>query len=135
MNPLNRKQSVHRISGEQNMRDAKEQPLGVLVGKNVTSVEFVMDYIRIHFGYAYLTAITDPVIIKDTEIKRGDSNYYNMLVTFIGRSVVEASVVEKDAIRIKLDDGTSLVISLKPENYVTAEAAMFNDGPANLWIW
>ena len=46
-----------------------------------------------------------------------------------------ASVTEGQEIRIDFDDGSAIAISLKDEDYQTAEAAVFYNGPKETWVW
>ncbi len=116
------------------MTEDHEQAATIFTGRTITEVGFVGDYIQIHFDYAVLSAITDPVvIIGDTEYRRGDGGFCDRLIGCIGRNVTGESVIEGEAIRIVLDDKITIVISLQDED--RAEAATFFAENHKWWVW
>lgn len=118
------------------MANANQQSLNPLLGRQLSSIEFVTDYLQFHFGTPTLTAITHPVIITgDAQYNRGDRDYCNVLLRCIGHTVSLASVVEDEAVRIEFDEGTKVVISLKPNDFRAAEAVIFDESPGVTWIW
>jgi hypothetical protein len=46
-----------------------------------------------------------------------------------------AAVNEGEAIRIEFDDGAVFAISLRSADYRAAEAATFDNGPDDYWVW
>lgn len=115
----------------------KENPLNVLVGKQLSSVEFVQDYIQFHFDGPVLSAITDPVVtVKGTTYERNSTGFCEQLIKCITQIVKKAIVEENIALRLELDDYAILSISLRPEDYITAEAAILYTGPdEGMSIW
>jgi len=43
--------------------------------------------------------------------------------------------VENELIRIQFSASRSINISLKPDDYVTAEAVTFDNGVGEWWVW
>jgi hypothetical protein len=112
------------------------QPLDVLIGMELSSIEFVRDYIQFRFDGPCITAITDPfIILGNIRYNRSEENFCNLLLSFIGSPVVETLVVENEIIRIHFSDSRSINISLKPVDYVTVEAVRFDHGPDGWWVW
>lgn len=114
-----------------------ENPLSILINRELGSVEFVRDYIQFHFDGPTLTAVTNPELIIDGKIiKRESCEFCNLLLCCIGQIVSMASVKEGDAIKVEFNNGSILCISLKQEDYKDAEAAWFYlDNSATWWIW
>jgi hypothetical protein len=113
-----------------------QQPLSVIVGSQLSSVEFVQDYLQLRFDGPCLTAVTHPrVRVGNTWFTWGDPWYRNQLCERISSIVHKASVREDQEICLDFDDGSHLSISLRPEDYRAAEAAMFNDGQDGWWVW
>ncbi len=114
------------------------QPLNVLIGEELSSVEFVRDYIQFRFDGPCITAITDPcIIIGDKQYTRIDAGFCDNLLGLIGSSVEETFLREGEIISIHFSDRRSINISLRPEDLqgISVEAATFNEGSGGLWIW
>jgi len=113
-------------------------PLSVLIGRQLSSVEFVQDYVQLHFDGPTLTAFIPPQIHTDTEVHRwGDCSYRNALCGCITEVVRGTTVRSKDSLQVTFADGTRLRISLSPEQTPPnlAEAAMFSDGHERWEVW
>jgi hypothetical protein len=111
-------------------------PLGSIVGKQLSAVVFVQDYIQLQFDGPGLTAVTLPTVkVVDKQIAWGMPGYRDLLCERIGKLVTSASVTEGEEICIEFNDGSSVAVSLRDEDYQTAEAAIFHDGPTQTWVW
>jgi hypothetical protein len=98
-----------------------------IIGEQLSSVTFVQDYLQLNFDGPCLTAYTWPVVeIAGLCYHWGEQDYRNQLCERIARIVLSVSVTEGDAIRIGLDDGAIIMVSLHDEDYEGPEAAMFN---------
>ncbi len=112
------------------------QPLNSLVGMELSSIEFVRDYIQFRFDGSCLTAVTDPYIfVENKRYNRPDPSFCNLLISFIGSKVEETSVNEHELIQIQFSAGRSINISLKSVDYIIVEAARFDDGSGKWWVW
>jgi hypothetical protein len=110
--------------------------LTALVGKKLTSITFILDYMQFGFDDARITAITDPVIsVAGSELRLGDTEYRNQLCNQIGSSVVHASVLEGEKIFVEFSSGAQVSISLRPEDYVTVEAVVVQVEGRPTAIW
>lgn len=113
-------------------------PLNILIGKELSSIEFVRDYIQFRFDGPCLTAITDPyIIIGHKQYYRTDKGFCDILLGFIGLPVIETSLRESETITIHFSAGRSINISLRPKDLKgrSAEAVNFTAGLGDLWIW
>lgn len=112
------------------------EPLKPIVGRQLSAVVLVQDYVQLQFDGPTLTAITWPVVtVGSSEYEYGRPLYRDMLCERITKVVHSAFVNEGEEIRIDFNDGSVISVSLKPETYSAAEAAIFNDGPENTWVW
>lgn len=112
------------------------QPLDSLVGHELSSVEFVRDYIQFRFDGPCLTAITNPVVyIGDVSYKWGQPGYRDILCDCINAKVHKTFVSEGKELRLEFNHEVCVVISLKAEDYIGAEAATFDDDQGGFWVW
>lgn len=112
--------------------------LDSIVGRQLSSVEFVQNYVQLRFDGPTLTAFAPPDVEAETEVHRwGDCSYRNALCDCITKVVRSTTVKEKDSLQVAFVDGTRLRISLRPEQAARglAEAAMFSDGDGRWEAW
>jgi hypothetical protein len=113
-----------------------QEPLNPIVGSQLSSVEFVQDYVQLRFDGPCLAAFTPPSVrVGKAWFKWGSPGYRDLLCDRIGATVCTASVAEEKEIRIEFDDGALISISLRPEDYCGAEAALFDNGSEETWVW
>jgi hypothetical protein len=118
-------------------KDTKE-PFRSIIDQELSAVVFIMDYVQLQFGglRPVLTAVTLPKVrVGDKEFSSATPGYRDSLCERITRSVRRASVREGQEILIEFDDGSRVSVSLKPEDYRAAEAATFDNGPNDYWVW
>ncbi|HVS81144.1 MAG TPA: hypothetical protein VHE60_05375 [Pyrinomonadaceae bacterium] len=110
--------------------------LGFLVGKQMTAVSFVLDYINFQFEDAFLTALSLPYVqAGDTKLINGTAGYRDMLCERISHKVSSASDTKSQEIRVSFDDGSVIAIPLWLEEYRGAEAAILQIGPEIKCVW
>ena len=113
----------------------KSNPLHPLLGEELSAVVFVRDYVQLQFDGPGLTLINDPTVITNaTKYQPALPGYRDALCERIGKSVSNAQVAEGDELRIDFNDGSTILISLRPGDYIGAEAAIFNHGEET-WVW
>ena len=82
-----------------------------LKGTQLSSVEFVQDYVQLRFDGPCLTAITPPRVHRLNEaFEWGMPEYRNLLCERIGKLVSRAFTIEGQEIRIEFEDGPSIAI-------------------------
>ena len=114
------------------------QPLNLLIGVELSSIEFVRDYLQLRFDGPYITVLTEPlIIVEHKEYSRRDEGFCNELLRFIGVPVEKTLLREGQTISLHFPSGRSIIISLRPEDLKgrSAEAVNFNDGAGGLWVW
>jgi hypothetical protein len=111
------------------MTSTEKHPLTAIEGEQLSSVEFVQDYVQLRFDGPCLTAITRPTVkLGALQLEWGTTGYRDALCERIGNVVDSVSVKEKDGIHIKFRDGAIVSISLRPEEYRAGEAVIFTNG-------
>ena len=98
--------------------DTKEKEhLGIIIGEQLSSVEFVQDYLQLHFEDSNLICYTWPKIYTYESVYIfGDTEYRNKLCEFISHVVDSVKVSEKEVLIITFQETISLQISLSPMN-------------------
>lgn len=111
--------------------------LDVLEGKQLSAVVFIQDYIQFQFDGPVLSAITDPTVeIEGRIYARKTPGFCEQLIRCIAHIVTRASAEKGSAIRVELGDFAVISISLRQEDRVTAEAAIFDAGQTGGWnVW
>jgi hypothetical protein len=84
--------------------------LKVLEGRQLSSVEFVQDYVQLHFDGLTLTAVTLPrVSSRSRLIEWGQPDYRDALCGRIGKLVRSADTLPEKEIAIEFEDDFSLL--------------------------
>jgi hypothetical protein len=97
-----------------------------IVGAQLSSVEFVQDYVQLHFDGPTLTALVLPTVhLSGRNVRFGDYGYRDELCARIGRKVVLAELIDSIGVTVRFDDGAEINISLRPEDSVGPEAGHF----------
>jgi hypothetical protein len=107
---------------------ADEALIAQLVGAELSGVVFVKDYLQLQFDGLVLSALTR-VRVESGEVTAafGEARFANLLIGRIGKSVIQAEVRSGHSMDLRLSDGSSIAVSLRPEDYVGPEAI-------NLWL-
>src|SRR5579862_5590878 len=91
--------------------------------EQLSSVEFVQDYLQLHFDGPTITLFVWPVIkVQDHEWRFGATSYRDSLCGRIGRTVFSASLVDDEALIIVFDDGARFTVSLRLQDSARPEA-------------
>jgi hypothetical protein len=105
-----------------------EMALQEIVGKQLSAVTFVMDYVQLAFDGPMINAYAWPTVhVGDRKFDRSDPSYRDELCARVAISVV-AVQVPREAIEIAFADGSTIRISLRAEDLHEGipEAAEFN---------
>lgn len=112
-----------------------EQALQGIVGRQLSSVEFVQDYVQLKFDGPGLTAITHPVVTSSMgEFFWDEPGYRDELCGRIARIVVSAQVIPNEAVFVAFDDEAVVKISLREADYRAEEAVRLDVSPALWWV-
>lgn len=107
-----------------------------LVGEQLSSVEFVQDYIQLHFDGRTITAYIWPEVKIKNEIWRfGEIEYRNKLCSLIGIEVEDLFFQDKEFLVLLFKNEKGVInINLSPTNpEIISEIAIFNDDLDQTW--
>ena len=100
--------------------------LAELVGSQLNTVAFVMDYVEFKFNGPILRALTDPIVEAGTGRHSFPSaGSRDALCELIGSAVRSVVVRPHDRIEVDTDRGAKLIIPLDEESRHGVEAAHF----------
>lgn len=108
-----------------------------LVGEQLSSVEFVQDYVQLHFDGKTITVFIWPEIkIKNSIFRFGEIEYRNMLCNLIGIEVEDLLLRDKAFLVLQFKDEIGVIcINLSPTNpKIITEIAIFNDESDQSWM-
>jgi hypothetical protein len=99
-----------------------ESQLEVLVGQQLGSVVFVMDYVQLDFSTARFTACVWPTVEMGDVLHFGDMGYRDALCGFIAHDVVAADESPETGLVIRFDLG-QIVTNPEPADLIGAGIA------------
>jgi len=98
-----------------------------LEGQELTSVEFVADYLRLRFDGPMLTMYAWPhLLFPDFSLGYGEPEYRNGLCAQIGELVSKAELEELNSLTIEFESGTVIALSLREEDLDSPEAGSYS---------
>lgn len=107
--------------------------LGEIVGRPLTSVVFIHDYIQFIFHGPCLTTLTLPSAQSaEVRLEPRQRGYYDALCSQISIPV-EAVHVTQEEVKIVFATQVALIVSLRAEDYTGPEAINYN-GEDGSWI-
>lgn len=106
-----------------------------LKNEELTAVQFVHDYLQLHFqdkGFSFY--IWPTIVIGNKTYKFGDTEYRNKLCDTIGQKVRGISIIE--TISLTIDFGNIKIIeNLNPnDSNIISDICIFQD-KTDFWIW
>ena len=108
-----------------------------LIGEQLGSIEFVMDYLQLHFdGKTFTIYIWPQIILEKNVLIHSDLNYKNELCAFIGYEVSNLIFIENQNLDLIFNNSISKIrINLNPSNPdIVSEIAIFNDKNDDSWF-
>jgi hypothetical protein len=110
------------------------EALRELVGRVLSSVGFVADYVQLGFDGPGMNAFTAPTVARGSEsLSLGQPGYRDGLCGQIGHGV-ESTEVNDRQVSIIFDNQVTISISLRDDDYGGPEALEFSLAP-NDQIW
>lgn len=124
------------------MEHYENHPSG-LVGAELNTVAFVMDYVEFKFNGPTLRALTNPIIEKgELRLQFPEPGSRDALCALIGSEVVAVTIRDEDRIELVFGDERRLRVPLDRESRAGVEAAHYvpsaPDGTlrlADMLIW
>lgn len=110
--------------------------LSPIVGEQLSSVTFVMDYIQIHFNQHGFSAYAWPVVWADNQRHAyGEAGYRDAVCSLITKSVTRFEEYLDAGLVFEFGDGYSLEISTSDPTGELVEVAEYH-GPDGVWmVW
>lgn len=122
------------MTRETSKPEGEREHLKSIIGCELSAVTFVRDYIQLHFDGPTISAFTLPKVTSgNATLSHPDPGYKDALCARIGRLITAAYADPGQRLQIDFADGSSLSISLRPEDHVVAEAALYTDTQKNDW--
>jgi hypothetical protein len=104
-----------------------------IVGRSMSSVEFVQDYIQFRFDGPCLTTLTLPSLKRPGEIVQpADQGYRDSLCSQIGIQVEGVDLSNEELI-VRFVNSVAIVVSLRVEHYTGPEAINYV-GENGAWV-
>lgn len=113
-------------------------PLSLLINRELSEIDFVQSYYQLVFQETRLSVYSNNSQIKvNNNLYDTQSDlFYRLIINCINQFVKKINITENESIKLTFTNGYLLAISLKPEDYVGPEAAMFTDHDTNVWnVW
>lgn len=102
--------------------------ISALIDQQLSSVEFVQDYLQLHFDGPLLTLYAWPQV-ADSEgiaVAFGEPGYRDALCSVIAEDVVKAELNDGDALTVEFENGTVIALSLREEDLDVSEAGQLS---------
>ena len=102
--------------------------ISTIEGKELTAVEFVLDYLQLRFDGPTVTFYDWPtLLLPDFSLAHGEPEYRNGLCAQIGEEVELATLEEDDSLTIKLANNIVIALSLREEDLTLPTAGAFSE--------
>ena len=111
-----------------------KQAMSEIIGRRLSSVTFVQDYVQFDFDGAVLTAYTLPTVNIGSQFLRwGEAGYRDALCEQISRNIREVEVNEQRVVLL-FERDVAISVSLLDKNYTGPEALTLSPhGRRALW--
>jgi hypothetical protein len=107
--------------------------ISAIEGQELTTVEFVQDFLRLRFDGPMLTLYAWPhVLLTDFSLGYGEPEYRNGLCAQIGEMVAKASLEELEALTVEFESGTVIALSLREEELSGPQAGSYSEDGSGL---
>ncbi|MBL0019942.1 MAG: hypothetical protein IPP17_26825 [Bacteroidetes bacterium] len=106
-----------------------------LVGRQLSSVEFVQDYLQLRFDGPSIN-VTNPLTVKEneTEITSWNAGFRDLLCSQITKIVQYVTFEPEKALTIRFIDNSQIAVSVRPEDYSSPEAISAYGFSNNNWL-
>ena len=112
----------------------KYDPFKQLESEQLSSVEFVQDYLQLRFDGPTINVMNPILVVSGgRQARTGEDQFRNALCEQITKIVRYVNVVEEKSLDIGFEDGSTISISLKLEDYNKGPEAVYYHGFADQW--
>jgi hypothetical protein len=104
--------------------------LNDLVGRRLTSVTFIHDYVQLVFENYSCLSIFNPIrlTVHSGEIDQSQYGFKDFLCKFINRSVSNVNYQQEKQVAFIFDDAKAVSVGLADNDYSGPEAIVFTSG-------
>jgi len=108
---------------------------GELIGNQLSSVEFVQDYLQIRFDGPTIN-VNNPITVttEQRQITSWNEGFRDLICSQITKIVHAIDITPDKEFRILFTDKSEIAISLLPENYTSPEAIYAHGFKDNQWL-
>lgn len=98
-----------------------------LLAEDLSGVTFVRDYLQLQFNSPPSLNAYTPVTVScgGRSASSGEEAFANLLIGQINKVASSVDLRPEDALIIRFEDGSTIAVSLRPEDYVCPEAVNF----------
>jgi hypothetical protein len=95
-----------------------------VVGRRLSGVSFILDYIQLQFDPPPTINALTPVTVRAgaKQAVQGDESFRNLLCDQIPKIVTSVQLLHETALIFSFIDGSEISLSLRPADYVCPEA-------------
>lgn len=95
-----------------------------LIGEDLSGVTFVRDYLQLQFNPPTMLNAYTPVTVqcRNESATFGEKLFANLLLSQLNKFVRDVEFLPDEALRLIFDDQSTISVSLRPADYVCAEA-------------
>ena len=114
-----------------------DEALKQLIGEQLSSVEFVQDYLQLRFDGPCLTVYgrVHHVCSNQNSILWGQPGYRDALCGLIAHQIRKTEVLSDEKISLTFDNEAVWSLSLREDDYCGPEALMYVDGSDKIWVF
>lgn len=95
-----------------------------VLGRRLSGVNFVMDYIQLQFDPPPTINALTPVTVRSggKQAIQGEEPFRNLLCDQISKTVTSVDLQHEETLTLAFADGSEISLSLRPSDYVGLEA-------------
>ena len=116
-------------------RESTSEFFTELCGSQLSSVEFVQDYLQLRFDGPCLNVYT-PLTVRSSEkiVTSWGMGFRDLLCEQIAKIVTSVSFEEEKELNVQFKDGSGISVSLRPEDYCSPEAVYAHGFQNDQWL-
>jgi hypothetical protein len=105
-------------------QESEEKISHQVIGRRLSGVSFVLDYIQLQFDPPPTINALTPVTVRsgDRQSVQGEEPFRNLLCNQILKTVASVRLQQEEALTFEFADGSEISLSLRPSDYVCPEA-------------
>ncbi len=107
-----------------------------VVGRRLSSVTFVMDYVQLMFDPPPSVNALTPITVRSggQMAVSGDEPFRNLLCEQIPKTVTDVSLTDGEALTFSFEDSSTISLSLRKEDYGACPEAVNFFGYDHFWV-